>query len=94
MHSYNVLIENITFASGQNGKVYKGLLQHHKTHAEVEVAIKTIKMCDSENEREDFLKEMNVMSKLLHPNIVRFFGLTKQSRLCDINFNLRLWKLY
>ena len=79
-----VLIDNINFTSGQNGKVYKGLLQYHKTCAEVEVAIKTIKMCGSKNEREDFLKEMNVMSTLLHPNIVRFFGLTKQGRLCDI----------
>lgn len=78
-----VLIDNINFTSGQNGKVYKGLLRYHKSRAEVEVAIKTIKMCDSENEREDFLREMNVMSKLLHPNIVRFFGLTKQGRLWD-----------
>ena len=61
---------------GQNGKVYKGL--YKKTGAEVEVAIKTIKMSGSEKEKENFIKEMNVMSKLLHPNIVRLFGLTKE----------------
>ena len=66
------------YAIGQNGKVYKGL--YSKVGTKFEVAIKTIKMGRSDEEREDFMKEMNVMSKLLHPNIVCFFGLTKQGR--------------
>lgn len=42
------------------------------------VAVKTIRKYESEKEKEDFFKEMNVMSKLMHPNIVRLFGLVKQ----------------
>ena len=44
----------------------------------VQVAIKTIKKYDSSKEMENLLKEMNVMAKLLHPNIVRLFGLVQQ----------------
>ena len=67
---------------GQNGKVFKGL--YKKSSTEVEVAIKTIKLCDSDKEKENFIKEMNVMSTLLHPNIVCFFGLTKQGEVPSI----------
>ena len=42
------------------------------------VAIKTIKKYESEKEKDSFLKEMNIMSKLMHPNIVRLFGLVQQ----------------
>ena len=42
------------------------------------VAIKTIKEYESEKEKDNFLKEMNIMSKLMHPNIVRLFGLVQQ----------------
>ena len=44
------------------------------------VAIKTIKKYESSKEKENFLKEMNVMSKLMHPNIVRLFGLVHQGK--------------
>ena len=66
----------ITNSLGQYGKVYKGLFK--KRSAEIEVAIKTIKICGSDKENENFMKEMSVMSTLLHPNIIRFFGLTRQ----------------
>ena len=42
------------------------------------VAVKMIKQYESEKEKDGFLKEMNVMSKLMHPNIVRLFGLVQQ----------------
>jgi serine/threonine protein kinase len=42
------------------------------------VAIKTIKKYESKKEKDGFLKEMNIMSKLMHPNIVRLFGLVEQ----------------
>ena len=45
------------------------------------MAIKTIKQYESEKERDNFLKEMNIMSKLMHPNIVRLFGLVHQGQL-------------
>ena len=42
------------------------------------VAVKTIRKYESEKEKEAFFKEMNVMSQLMHPNIVRLFGLVQQ----------------
>ena len=59
---------------GKFGKVYKGILKGSR----LSVAIKTIKQYESEKERENFQKEMTVMSKLIHPNIVRLFGLVQQ----------------
>ena len=44
------------------------------------MAIKTIKKYELEKERQSFQKEMTVMSKLIHPNIVRLFGLVKQGK--------------
>ena len=61
---------------GQFGKVYKGV--YRKWSTEIEVAVKAIKICNSGKESENFIKEMSIMSTLLHPNIVRFFGITKQ----------------
>ena len=61
--------------------MFKGL--YKKSSTEIEVAIKTVKICDSDKEKENFFEEMNVMSSLLHPNIVRFFGLTKQGELAS-----------
>ena len=62
---------------GQYGKVYKG--QYRKSQGPgYPVAVKTIKQYELEKEKDEFLKEMNVMSKLMHPNIVRLFGLVQQ----------------
>ena len=67
------------FYVGQYGKVYKGTYRRAGgSSAGVEVAIKTIKKYESNKEMDNFLKEMNVMSKLLHPNIVRLFGIVQQ----------------
>ena len=62
---------------GQYGKVYKGLYRKSEGPG-LPVAVKTIKQYESEKEKDEFLKEMNVMSKLMHPNIVRLFGLVQQ----------------
>ena len=65
--------------SGQFGKVYKGLYKKPgDTGAGIQVAIKTIKKYDSKTETESFLKEMSVMSTLIHPNVVRFYGLVQK----------------
>ena len=59
--------------------MYKGLHKSWKSQGPGHpVAIKTIKQYESEKEKDEFLKEMNVMSKLMHPNIVRLFGLVQQ----------------
>lgn len=62
---------------GQYGKVYKGLYRKSQGPGHP-VAVKTIKQYESEKEKDEFLREMNVMSKLMHPNIVRLFGLVQQ----------------
>ena len=53
--------------------MYKATL---KTSAEesVEVAVKSVKH-ESTKARKDFVREMCVMSRMLHPNIVRLYGL-------------------
>ena len=57
--------------------MYKGLYRKSEGPG-LPVAVKTIKQYESEKEKDEFLKEMNVMSKLMHPNIVRLFGLVQQ----------------
>ena len=59
--------------SGQFGEVFRATL-HKGTPGEVLVAVKTTKKNSSEKDKADFLKEMTVMSTLLHPNIIRFYG--------------------
>ena len=41
---------------------------------DVPVAVKTVKY-DTDEDKAAFIKEMKVMSRMLHPNIVRLFGL-------------------
>ena len=57
---------------GQFGMVHKGIYRRSENSKCIEVAIKTIK---ANQATDDFLKEMRVMLKLIHPNIVRFHGL-------------------
>ncbi len=57
--------------------MYKGLYRKSQGPGHP-VAVKTIKRYESAKEKDEFLKEMNVMSKLMHPNIVRLFGLVQQ----------------
>lgn len=74
----NIKMKLFTFSIGQFGTVYKGILKGSSTAgAGVIVAIKTIKNYNSK-ETENFLREMSIMSKLNHPNIVRFYGLVQK----------------
>ena len=59
--------------AGQFGQVYKAVMKSVGGE-EREVAIKMVKH-ESEKEKENFIKEMKIMSKLLHPNIIRLYGL-------------------
>lgn len=61
---------------GQFGAVFKATYTSYGEN--VPVAIKTIKH-ETDADKEAFLKEMKVMSKMLHPNIVRLFGLVLES---------------
>ena len=58
---------------GQFGKVYKALLQQGVES--VPVAVKTTKKTSSESEMTSFMREMTIMSGMMHPNIVRLYGL-------------------
>ena len=42
------------------------------------VAVKTIKRYKSEQAQSDFLQEMGIMMKLMHPNVVHHYGLAQQ----------------
>ena len=46
--------------------------------AKCDVAVKPIERYDSKKDEEDFLKEISIFSKPVHPNIVRLFGLVEQ----------------
>ena len=46
----------------------------------VAVAIKTIRQYDSKKETDNFMREMAVMSKLMHPNIIRLHGVVRESK--------------
>lgn len=61
---------------GQFGKVFKATLQ--RGMEPISVAVKTVKkMSASQKEEEEFRREMNVMSQMIHPNIVQLYGLVK-----------------
>lgn len=64
---------------GNFGKVFKGVYKRSGGLG-LPVAIKTIKKHESEKERDSFQREMAVMKKLMHPNIVRLFGLVQQGK--------------
>ena len=53
----------------------------------IDVAIKRIKDYSSEKERNDFFREMAVMSQLIHPNIIHLHGVVKESKLA-VNINM------
>lgn len=68
---------------GQFGVVYKATLRNSDGRL-VEVAIKTIRRYDSQKEMDDFMREMTVMSQLIHPNIIHLYGIVKEGVLRNI----------
>ena len=62
---------------GQFGVVFKALLRNDDGRV-VEVAIKTIRRYDSQKEMDNFVREMTVMSRLIHPNIIHLYGIVKE----------------
>ena len=58
---------------GEFGRVYKGTLSVAKGKS-IEVAVKGV-IHKTEKEERDFQKEMAIMSKIMHPNVVRFYGM-------------------
>eukprot|EP00731_Ephydatia_muelleri_P032022 Em0023g529a len=68
------LSDYVPIGKGQFGEVFRATL-HKGSPGEVLVAVKTTKKNSSEKDKADFLKEMMAMSQILHPNIVRLYGL-------------------
>ena len=80
---------SISPTSGQFGEVFRATL-HKGTPGEVLVAVKTTKKNSSEKDKADFLKEMMVMSQILHPNIVRLYGLVVEGEYLTANVGASL----
>ena len=68
---------------GQFGCVYKANL-HTGSGGRTEVAVKTIRRYEP-NEMNNFLREMAVMSQLMHPNIIHLHGVVKESKSTSIS---------
>ena len=51
-----------------------------KVGTEVKVAIKTIRRYTSEKETQDFMREMSTMANMMHPNIIRLYGLVSEGQ--------------
>ena len=66
------------FVTGNFGEVYKAdyIPEGSSLQNAIPVAVKTIKPGSTNRDKEEFLKEMAVMSKMIHhPNIVRLYGI-------------------
>lgn len=61
---------------GQFGVVHKADLQ--KDRGSVPVAVKTTKKYKEPQEIENFIREQAVMAKMIHPNVVRLYGLVER----------------
>ena len=64
--------------TGRFGEIHHAKLK--RLNSTVEVIVKTLKKIDDKNEQSDFLKEQSIMSELVHPNIVRFHGITDDGK--------------
>ena len=60
---------------GQFGKVFRAVMQ--KGSETTSVAVKTAKKSTSTKEQQEFQYEMNIMSQMVHPNIVQLYGIIK-----------------
>jgi serine/threonine protein kinase len=65
---------------GQFGRVYKA--DFVKDTGSVPVAVKSIKVY-TESQKRNFLREQAVMAEMVHPNVVRLYGLIERGMLCN-----------
>lgn len=61
---------------GQFGKVFRAVMK--RGSEPISVAVKTAKK--SSTNHAEFLREMNIMSQMVHPNIVQLFGVIKDGK--------------
>ena len=83
---------SLLLSTGQFGKVYKAKMQKSQQSANVSitVAVKTVAQITL-----DFRKEVTIMSEVVHPNIIRLYGLINQGRcLCSCSYLCSKCTLY
>lgn len=68
-----ILFTNI-LGSGAFGEVYEGFVQNVGSESQTRVAIKTLKKDSTEQEKEEFLQEAQLMSNFKHKNILSLIG--------------------
>eukprot|EP00039_Didymoeca_costata_P009170 m.121280 g.121280 ORF g.121280 m.121280 type:complete len:729 (+) comp14386_c0_seq4:334-2520(+) len=80
----NDLTPDRPIGAGQFGKVYLAKYKKEETL----VAVKTVRLAASEDDKEDFVLEAEVMKRLKHENLVNLIGVALQQRpwLCVIEF--------
>ncbi|XP_065205538.1 tyrosine-protein kinase hopscotch [Planococcus citri] len=78
------LILNGRIGEGFHGEVFKGMLQHwHAEEDAQKVAVKKLKTHTLTRDRlADFDREISIMKKLDHPNIVKIKGIIRDPELC------------
>ncbi|KAE9525166.1 hypothetical protein AGLY_014410 [Aphis glycines] len=72
----------VEIGQGFFGKVYKGVLQHTDGKYET-VAIKVLKDHTNSEAKEDFMREVEIMTYFRHPNILTLIGVCPQEDKCS-----------
>lgn len=72
----------VEIGQGFFGKVYKGVLQHTDGKYET-VAIKVLKDHTNLEAKEDFMREVEIMTYFRHPNILTLIGVCPQEDKCS-----------
>lgn len=86
--NYNELNIEETIGEGGFGVVYKGKWKG------TEVAIKTMTQEIGDEEKRKFIEEIEIMSKLRHPNVVLFMAASTKSPMCIVMEYMPLGSLY
>ncbi|CAI9740160.1 proto-oncogene tyrosine-protein kinase ROS-like isoform X2, partial [Octopus vulgaris] len=71
---HDQLIRKKFLGSGAFGEVFEGVCKSCVANGETRVAVKTLRKCASEHEKEEFLKEALLMSNFKHEHILRLLG--------------------
>ncbi|CAI5798808.1 tyrosineZAP-70protein kinase ZAP-70 [Podarcis lilfordi] len=75
----NLIVEDMELGAGNFGSVRKGVYKMKKKH--IDVAIKILKSGNEKAERDDMMKEAQLMHQLDNPHIVRMIGVCEAEAL-------------
>lgn len=83
LHARHISRDLLTFheeiGEGAFGKVYKGELRRSESDV-IDVAIKILKRDASRETRDDFRREVEIMSGFCHDNILRLLGISSSGK--------------